>query len=159
MSRGPGRIQQEIAALIAANPDGAWTTTVLCQHIYGLVEKKHRVAVIRAFEHMEWPPLWKVCVLGRQGGELCLYNTGDVTSTMRKQRFNRGWADRKRATQDVRWERAYHKASPVEKIKIRLGLCRALGDHAMIAELEAELSDLAIDAELAQAVAAALKAS
>ncbi len=74
MSRGPGRIQRKIVDLIAANPDGAWTKAGLCQHVYGLVEKRHRVAVIRASERMELPPLWKVCVLGPQGGELCLYN-------------------------------------------------------------------------------------
>jgi hypothetical protein len=111
MSRGPGRIQQEIAALIAANPDGAWTTAGLCQHVYGLAEKK----LIRALEHMELPPLWKVCVLGHRGGELCLYNEGNVTSTMRKQCFNRGedgsdlavlkdWGDRKRAKEAMRDE-------------------------------------------------------
>jgi hypothetical protein len=55
MSRGPGRIQQEIAALIASNPDGAWLTADLCEHIYGLVEKKHRVAVTRAIKQMELP--------------------------------------------------------------------------------------------------------
>jgi hypothetical protein len=62
MSRGPGRIQQEIVALIAANEDGAWTTAQLCQLTYqGLPpEKKHRVAVLRALQYMELPPLWKV---------------------------------------------------------------------------------------------------
>jgi hypothetical protein len=62
MSRGPGRVQREVAVLIAANADGAWTTADLCQHIYGVktAEKKHRVAVIRALECMELPPLWKV---------------------------------------------------------------------------------------------------
>jgi hypothetical protein len=64
---------------------------------------------------MELPPLWKVCVLGHRGGELCLYNEGNVTSTMRKQCFNRGedgsdlavlkdWGDRKRAKEAVRDE-------------------------------------------------------
>jgi hypothetical protein len=62
MSRGPGRIQQEVAILIAANADGAWTTADLCQHIYGVktAEKKHRVSVVRALERMDLPPLWKV---------------------------------------------------------------------------------------------------
>jgi len=75
------RFQQEIAALIAANPDGAWTTAQLCQLIYQgpPPEKKHRVAVLRALEGMELPPLWKVWRLWRQGGELCIYNAGSVT--------------------------------------------------------------------------------
>jgi hypothetical protein len=76
MSRGPGRIQQEIAALIAANPDGAWTTADLCRHIYEVktIEKKHSVAVARALRSMELPPPWK-------WWNYCLYNTSSREST------------------------------------------------------------------------------
>jgi hypothetical protein len=50
MSKGPGRIQQAIKALFVAEPDNAFTTAELCERIYGVggVEKKHRVAVMRA---------------------------------------------------------------------------------------------------------------
>jgi hypothetical protein len=162
MSRGPGRVQQEIAALIAANPDGAWTTADLCQHIYGVktAEKKHRVAVVRALERMDLPPLWKVWRIRRQVCELGLYNAGSVMSTVRKGCINKGedasdpallkeWADRdgiKRATKDVRDAVRYHKASPVGKIEIRLDAARTLRDHTAIAELEAELAELQADA-------------
>jgi hypothetical protein len=82
MSRGPGRTQQGIAALIASEPDGAWTTTQLCRHIYGrYVEKKHRVAVSRALRRMKLPPLWEVVQLAKSGAEYCLHNTGSLEST------------------------------------------------------------------------------
>jgi hypothetical protein len=60
MSRGPGRIQREIATLIAGNQDDAWTISELCWRIYSraATEKKHRVAVLRALREMELPPLW-----------------------------------------------------------------------------------------------------
>jgi hypothetical protein len=155
MSRGPGRVQREVAILIAANADGAWTTADLCQDIYGVktAEKKHRVAVIRALERMELPPLWKVWRIGRPGCELGLYNAGSVMSTVRKGCINKGenasdpavlkeWTERdgiKRATKDVREAVRYHKASPVGKIEIRLNAARAFVDRALVAELEAEL--------------------
>jgi hypothetical protein len=162
MSRGPGRVQQEIAALIAANPDGAWTTADLCQHIYGVktAEKKHRVSVVRALERMDLPPLWKVWRIRLQGCELGLYNAGSVMSTVRKGCINKGedasdpavlkeWAGRdgiKRATKEVREAVRYHKASPVGKIVIRLDAARTLRDHTAVAELEAELAELQADA-------------
>jgi len=50
MSRGPGRIQQAIKGLFEAEPDNAFTTTELCERVYGVKEtdKRHRIAVIRA---------------------------------------------------------------------------------------------------------------
>lgn len=50
MSRGPGRIERAIEAVLDAEPDNAFTTDDLCNRVYGnrLIEKKHRVAVIRA---------------------------------------------------------------------------------------------------------------
>lgn len=54
MSRGIGRIQREIDAIMIANPDGAFTVQELAVAIYKvprtLEQKRHRVAVIRAAE-------------------------------------------------------------------------------------------------------------
>jgi hypothetical protein len=99
----------------------------LCQHIYGVktAEKKHCVAVIRALESRDLPPLWKVWRV-RPGCEPGLYNAASVLSTVRKGCINKGedasdpavlmeWADRdgiKRATNEVREARAYHKDRP-----------------------------------------------
>jgi hypothetical protein len=47
--QGPGRVQRAIRAIFAAEPDNAFTTAELCERVYGnRVEKKHRIAVIRA---------------------------------------------------------------------------------------------------------------
>lgn len=51
MSRGPGRIERAIAAILDTEPDNAFTTEDLCDRIYSGInrtEKKHRVAVLRA---------------------------------------------------------------------------------------------------------------
>ncbi len=53
MSRGPGRIERAIFDLFDKHPEGAWTTADLCRVIYptaNRVEKKHRVAVLRAMD-------------------------------------------------------------------------------------------------------------
>jgi hypothetical protein len=50
MSKGPGRIERAIVSILDAAPDRAFTTKELCKRVYGTgyVEKKHRVAVLRA---------------------------------------------------------------------------------------------------------------
>ena len=73
MRRGSGRIEQAIIAAFAADPDNAFTVAELCKRSYpdGVgVDKKHRVAVLRAAQLLErhWPDLgWKHSeMLGRQ---------------------------------------------------------------------------------------------
>ena len=51
MSKGPGRIERAIAAILDGEADNAFTTEDLCERVYSgvnRVEKKHRVAVLRA---------------------------------------------------------------------------------------------------------------
>ena len=51
MSRGAGRIERAIAAILDGEADNAFTTEDLCERVYSgvnRVEKKHRVAVLRA---------------------------------------------------------------------------------------------------------------
>jgi hypothetical protein len=141
--RGPGRIQQEIAALIAANPDDAWTP-----------EKKHRVAVTRALRQMELPPLWRTVRLNRSGAEHCLYNAGSLESTKRKYHLA-GWPlDSlyliERVPKDVADARRYDEASPVEKVDIDIGrlqqrtvaLKRLGAGRGAFAELAEEMAKL-----------------
>ena len=54
MSRGPGRIERTIRALMAANPDLAFTTDWLCCQLFttSQVEKKHRISVLRAIHRI-----------------------------------------------------------------------------------------------------------
>lgn len=64
MSRGPGRIQRELLAIFERADHPAFDTGQLCRQIYPgqAIEKKHRVAVIRALKSLAQGPLqnlWK----------------------------------------------------------------------------------------------------
>ena len=76
MSKGPGRVQRAISALIEGDPDGAWTTADICRAVYpsAEIDKKHRVAVLYALRHMALPGTWTVRRLSRAGVEFCLYD-------------------------------------------------------------------------------------
>jgi hypothetical protein len=70
MSKGPGRVQQAILALIAAQPDGAWSFDELCGLIYPPGEwvkvksarvrrpRTQLVAIGRALARMTLPGTW-----------------------------------------------------------------------------------------------------
>jgi hypothetical protein len=68
MSRGPGRIQRAISAAFAAEPDNALTTAELCERAYGTgaVDKKHRIAVVRAAKKIAGLDHVECHTLGRQ---------------------------------------------------------------------------------------------
>jgi hypothetical protein len=81
MSRGPGRIEREIAAILDAAPDNAFSVPELCQQIYKATEKKHRVAVIcagrtiaRRGANIDW------CISRRRGGKLVFFTPDNVMS-------------------------------------------------------------------------------
>jgi hypothetical protein len=62
MSKGPGRVQRAIAALIEAEPDGAWPYEELRVLIYGR-EGRYRAnksAIGRALTKMQLPGSWRV---------------------------------------------------------------------------------------------------
>jgi hypothetical protein len=50
MSRGLGRIAQELLRIFKENPTKPFRTSLLCRLVYGVeqIEKKHRVSVLRA---------------------------------------------------------------------------------------------------------------
>jgi hypothetical protein len=87
MGRGYGQVQREILALLT-DPDGVWTTTELCQLVYGIeqVEKRHRVAVARAVKKISFPTLGWFYV-GKSGGENLLFNKYSVAGRIRLQWF------------------------------------------------------------------------
>jgi len=78
MSRGPGKIERIIRAVFAAEPDNAFTTEDLCDRAYpgvNRIEKKHRVAVLRAAQQLEarGDAIW--CIKGDGlGGTLIFFN-------------------------------------------------------------------------------------
>ncbi len=82
---GAQEIEQRITDALTSDPDNAFTTDDLCDHVYpGLTraERKHRAAVVpvakkvceRLGEHWEW---WRA---ERRGGTLVFWNRVSVTS-------------------------------------------------------------------------------
>lgn len=103
MSRGPGRIERAILDLIDKHPEGAWTTEDLCRLIYPTanhVEKKHRVAVIRAVDtilgkagdqHCDW----HMRQAGVGGRAVALFNSASVMSySLARLKCESGWLNR-----------------------------------------------------------------
>jgi hypothetical protein len=84
MSRGPGLIQRAILALITSDSNGAWTTSDICQHVYGKTFKRQRVAVLRAMRSVTLPEGWALCHLWLAGSELCIVNQCSLESMLRK---------------------------------------------------------------------------
>jgi hypothetical protein len=62
MNKGFGKIQRSIAALIRAEPDGAWAYEHLTERIYGTdrFTRAQKNAVGRALAHMHLPGTWEV---------------------------------------------------------------------------------------------------
>jgi CheY-like chemotaxis protein len=140
MSRGPGRVHEAIIAMMEAEPQGAWTTTQLCERIYGTsVEKSHRAAVARVVCGMKLPPLWCVRRTSKPDAEYCLYNAGNVESTLRAVFVAdaasgyawdfEAWKERyphciEKARNDVDEALRYHDALPVGKLDIEVNELR-----------------------------------
>jgi hypothetical protein len=163
MSHGPGHVQRAILALIEADPNGAWATGALCAHVYGVerVEKRHRVAVIRALRRMmrTLPAGW--CV-SRQGGpphEHCLFNQHSVEghlravwlwkySEMSVEAFGRS-ETAKDIVANVEKLRRYRDADDIGKLDMhiadeqeRLDLAEQGGDRASIKKSKERLAQL-----------------
>src|SRR5689334_8679562 len=91
MSRGPGKIQRRIAEALRAAPGGVFTVEDLANECYGLldrpddatVEKKHRVAVLRALYAMLPFDDWHFGNLKRADNSLYLVNYADARSRAR----------------------------------------------------------------------------
>jgi hypothetical protein len=141
MSRGLGHVQRTILALIEADPHGAWTVEDICRRAYpdGPVEKKHRVAALRALDKMKLPGTWGLWVGQRVGQPRFLVDGCDDESQMRMsfRQSGSGWRDGfegwKKRSSDVRRAmaraadaRKYRDASsPVEKLDILIARERA----------------------------------
>ena len=84
MSRGPGRIERAIEAAFDAEPDNAFNIEDLCERVYhGLnrVEKKHRVAVLRAMRAVVRRRPDLDCMIGEGlGRPVVYYNPFNVMS-------------------------------------------------------------------------------
>lgn len=83
MSRGPGRVERAIEMAFEASPDAAFSVADLGPVAYpGLnrVEKRHRVAIIRAADRVAARHWWAKLISERPGGEIIYCNTLNVRS-------------------------------------------------------------------------------
>src|SRR5690348_8529156 len=88
MSKGPGRIERAIEAAFAAEPDNGFTVEDLCIRAYPgefkygyTIDKKHRVAVIRAAKKVvSRNSNLAIQEAKTRGGTLTIYNRYDVMS-------------------------------------------------------------------------------
>jgi hypothetical protein len=89
MSRGPGKIERTIAALLDSNPDMAVTAEELAERVYGIaaVEHKHIVSVLRALRRLTqrrpdinktWGRDWTR--LHKRGGRIVWFNRRNAQS-------------------------------------------------------------------------------
>jgi hypothetical protein len=156
MSRGAGHIQRTILALIADQPHGAWSTSDLCDIVYGrgVITKAQRVAVTRALRRMTLPGTWCTEWCGgwrRDTYENYLCDPCDLQSMSFKvtrlgcdpAHLEPGGIVHKAVQRAKRWR----DASPVERIDMEIEVARdLLEDAERVAELQAEKARL-IDAE------------
>jgi hypothetical protein len=83
MSRGPGRIERVIADAFTNNPSATFTVADLAASAYpgvNRIEKKHRVAILRAAWSVYRKLGWTAMREDRLGGELVFCNSLDVRS-------------------------------------------------------------------------------
>lgn len=83
MSRGPGRIERAIEAAFTASPDDAFSVSELGAFAYpGLnrVEKRHRVAILRAADKVGRRLWWAGRTSERPGGAVIYFNLLNVRS-------------------------------------------------------------------------------
>ena len=102
-----GRIERAIREHLAAHPDEAFTTEhlgVVCYPNAPSIERKHRVAVIRAADKvLTGDPDWRPDRSCRRGGTVILYNASSVMSTAMARVLRHGvYTIRERLHQDTR---------------------------------------------------------
>jgi hypothetical protein len=84
MGKGPGRVQREIVAAFAADPDNGFTINELCCLIYPdseYIEKKHTVAILKAAKSLakRWPDFgWERSE--RRGRGMVFFNAANMMS-------------------------------------------------------------------------------
>jgi hypothetical protein len=139
-SKGLGRIQRRIDSILAASPEDAFSVEDLCKRIYEteVVEKRHRVAVLRAGKGL----LKKGTAFHRFGssrrGGLVFFNQGSVMSygiarlkarDYRPSRIRKGLAP-------GGLERQYIEEGAVWWLAVQEWIAQNTGDTAKLEELK-----------------------
>jgi hypothetical protein len=139
MSKGPGHVQRAVLALIAAEPDGAWSYERLCQRIYpptpGGPTRAQLGALGRALQRMTLPGTWTT---GGVGGDrrTWLYDECNLASMreahprLHEHHFKPGG----RVFERVEKAKRFRDAPPLERIAMqivdvqtKMGLLRMAG--------------------------------
>ncbi len=165
MSRGSGRTQRAIRALIASDEHGAWLVSDICKHVYpelGVVKKKHQVAVNRALSCMALPESWEARYSATRGSMRVLYSTRDPESAARADwltKYDCSWDDyRERHLSDrhepeidgsVQERRDYYESDElsqieqrIEKSKSNIAFLESAGAHEIVRDWTDELRSL-----------------
>ena len=165
MSRGPGRIQRAIYALIAGDEHGAWLVSDICKHEYSQIdriEKKHQVAVNRALSSMTLPEPWEAGYSGSRGNMRVLYNARDAESRARADwltKYDCSWEAYKerhwRIGAEPEIEEIIHDAAPpsgpdelsrleqrIQRTETNIAFLESAGDHSAIRHWSDELRSL-----------------
>lgn len=83
MSRGPGKIEQAIEAAFRDHPNSTFNVSELARHAYpgvNRIEKKHRVAILRAADKVASRIWWMGRRRAAKGSEVVYSNQCDVRS-------------------------------------------------------------------------------
>ena len=165
MSRGSGRTQRAIHALIASDEHGAWLVSDICKHVYpelGVVEKKHQVAVNRALSCMALPKPWEARYSATRGSMRVLYSTRDPESAARADWLTKydcswdGYRERHLGNrqepeidQSVEERRDQHESDElarldrrIEKSKSNIAFLQSAGAHESVRDWTDELRSL-----------------
>ena len=124
MSKGLGRVQGAILALIAAEPDGAWSFEELCRLIYlepGPVTRAQLGAVGRALKHMTLPGTWTT---GGGWGDRrsWLYDECSLASVRKTRSYwnESNFEPAGPVFKEVEEAKRWRDGSPLERIEIRI---------------------------------------
>jgi hypothetical protein len=155
MSRGPGRIERAIEAAFTTEPNRAFTVEELARAAYpgvNRVEKKHRVALLRAAHNVAERLLWRTMRGGENGDGLTFYNPVELRSYAQAhlrwcERINlacgdTGELERNLAalddpSMDFDHRDCMEPGGPWWEF-VEIERCRRSGDHARADELEAK---------------------
>lgn len=156
MSRGHGHVQRAVLAMIEAEPHGAWTIEDICRRAYRgvTVEKKHRVAVLRAVKRMKLPGDWGAV------HPWCLCDTCDDESQERAthavhwrrsmdfESWRKEWSHvAGKAREAAAKERKWRDASQVEKIGMQIDLQKQMIGYLSIGGTASANADIAKSAK------------
>lgn len=151
MSRGPGRIERAIEAAFRAEPSRAFTVEALALVVFrgiNRIEKKHRVAVLRAAHSVAERSGWRVM---REGG-LSFYNPVELRSYAQAMLRFHARGDTARGITAGLERNLYALDDPSIKVDwrqymepgsswwevVEIERCRRSGDHARADELQAK---------------------